>query len=114
MERDVAKRGKNGNIRIACVGIENQTNPDPDISLRVMGYDGAEYRAQLLADHTDKSRYPVVTLVLYFGHKKHWDQPLRLKERLDIPPEFEPYVNDYKVNLFEVAYLTHEADGPVS
>lgn len=108
MERDVAKRWRNGNIRIACVGIENQTNPDPDISLRVMGYDGAEYRAQLLADHTGKSRYPVVTLVLYFGHKKHWDQPLRLKERLDIPPEFEPYVNDYKVNLFEVAYLTHE------
>ncbi|HIS31842.1 MAG TPA: Rpn family recombination-promoting nuclease/putative transposase [Candidatus Limivivens intestinipullorum] len=109
MERDVAKRWKKGNIRIACVGIENQTNPDPDMPLRVMGYDGVEYRAQLLADHTaGKNRYPVVTLVLYFGHKKHWDQPLRLKERLDIPPEFEPYVNDYKVNLFEVAYLTHE------
>ena len=102
MERDVAKRWKKGNIRIACVGIENQTNPDPDMPLRVMGYDGVEYRAQLLADHTaGKNRYPVVTLVLYFGHKKHWDQPLRLKERLDIPPEFEPYVNDYKVNLFE-------------
>ena len=107
MERDVAKRWKKGNIRIACVGFENQTNPDPDMSLRVMGYDGAEYRAQLLADNDSDSRYPVVTLVLYFGYEKHWDQPLSLKERLDIPPEFEPYVNDYKINLFEVAYLTH-------
>ena len=25
-----------------------------------------------------------------------------------IPPRFEPFVNDYKINLFEVAYLTHE------
>ena len=49
-----------------------------------------------------------MTLVLYFGYKKHWDKPLRLKERLSIPPEFEPFVNDYKVHLFEVAYLTHE------
>ena len=49
-----------------------------------------------------------MTLVLYFGCKKHWDKPLSLKERLDIPPEFEPFVSDYKVNLFEIAYLTHE------
>lgn len=108
MERDVAKRWKKGNIRIACVGFENQTNPDPDMPLRIIGYDGAEYRTQLLADNTGNSRYPVVTLVLYFGHEKHWSQPLRLKECLDIPPEFEPYVNDYRINLFEIAYLTQE------
>lgn len=108
IERDVAKRWKKGNIRIACVGFENQTNPDPDMPLRVMGYDGAEYRAQLLSENVENSRYPVVTLVLYFGYDKHWDQPLSLKKRLDIPPEFEPYVNDYKINLFEIAYLTHE------
>lgn len=47
-------------------------------------------------------------MVLYFGHEKHWSQPLRLKECLDIPPEFEPYVNDYRINLFEIAYLTQE------
>ena len=104
IERDVAKRWKKGNIRVACVGFENQTQADPDMPLRVMGYDGAEYRAQLAGGN----RYPVVTLVLYFGYKKHWDKPLRLKERLDIPPRFEPFVNDYKINLFEVAYLTHE------
>ena len=106
LERDVAKRWKKGNIRVACIGFENQTQADPDMPLRIMGYDGAEYRSQLTDSET--SRYPVVTLVLYFGYKKHWDKPLSLKERLSIPPEFEPFVNDYKVHLFEVAYLTHE------
>ena len=91
---------------MACIGFENQTQADPDMPLRIMGYDGAEYRSQLTDGET--SRYPVVTLVLYFGCKKHWDKPLSLKERLDIPPEFEPFVSDYKVNLFEIAYLPHE------
>ena len=108
IERDVAKRWKNGNIRVACIGFENQTASDPDMPLRVMGYDGAEYRAQLLGDNDSGSRYPVVTLVLYFGHKQPWNGPLSLKERLNVPKEFEPYVNDYKINLFQIAYLTHE------
>lgn len=107
LERDVAKRWRRGNIRVACIGVENQTQTDPDMPLRVMGYDGAEYRAQL-TEHAAGSRYPVVTLVLYFGHQKHWDKPLSLKERLSYPPEFEPFVSDYKINLFEIAYLTHE------
>ena len=106
IERDVAKRWKNGNIRVACIGFENQTASDPNMPLRVMGYDGAEYRAQLLGD--GENLYPVVTLVLYFGHDKPWNGPLSLKERLNVPKEFEPYVNDYRINLFQIAYLTHE------
>jgi hypothetical protein len=93
---------------VACIGFENQTASDPDMPLRVMGYDGAEYRAQLLGDNDTGSRYPVVTLVLYFGHEKPWSGPLSLKERLNVPKEFEPYVNDYKINLFQIAYLTRE------
>ena len=91
---------------MACIGFENQTASDPNMPLRGMGYDGAEYRAQLLND--SENLYPVVTLVLYFGHDKPWNGPLSLKERLNIPKEFEPYVNDYKINLFQIAYLTHE------
>ena len=93
---------------MACIGFENQTASDPDMPLRVMGYDGAEYRAQLLGDNDTGSRYPVVTLVLYFGHEKPWSGPLSLKERLNVPKEFEPYVNDYKINLFQIAYLNRE------
>ena len=107
IERDVAKRWKKEQIRLACIGVENQTGVDPDMPLRVIGYDGAEYRAQLLEKEAGV-RYPVVTLVLYFGHKKHWNQPKSLLERVDVPEKFRPFVNDYKINLFEIAYLTHE------
>ena len=103
IERDVAKRWKNGNIRVACIGMENQTASDPDMPLRVIGYDGAEYRAQLW--NKQAVHYPVVTLVLYFGHERRWSGPLTLKERLDIPKEFDEYVNDYRIHVFEIAFM---------
>ena len=107
IERDVAKRWKKEQIRLACIGVENQTGIDPDMPLRVISYDGAEYRAQLL-EKENAVRYPVVTLVLYFGHKKHWNQAKSLLERVDVPEKFRPFVNDYKINLFEIAYLTRK------
>lgn len=106
IERDVAKRWKNKTLRVACIGIENQTQPDKDMPLRIIGYDGAEYRAQLNSEQ--KERYPVITLVLYFGYQKHWNKPLSLLERLEVPEGLKSYVNDYKVNLFEIAYLDEE------
>jgi hypothetical protein len=42
VERDVAKRWTKGNIRIACIGFENQTAADSYMTLRVIGYDGME------------------------------------------------------------------------
>ena len=42
LERDVAKRWKKHNIRIACIGMENQSEADEYMSLRVAGYDGSE------------------------------------------------------------------------
>ena len=107
IERDVAKRWKTEDIRIACIGIENQTAIDKDMPLRVLAYDGAEYRAQLNQDD-QSSRYPVVTIVLYFDYEKKWDEPLSLIECLNIPDDFKPFVNDYKVNLFDIAFLTDE------
>lgn len=109
-ERDTAKFWLAGQIRIAFIGLENQTDVEEDITLRVISYDGAAYRDQMNHDETGKpkERYPVVTLVLYFGYEKHWDKPLSLKERFDIPKELDPYVNDYRVNLFEIAWLPDE------
>ena len=118
-ERDIAKYWQDGNIRICLYGLENQTAVDSDIPLRVASYDGAGYRAQLLADKGRKKegrgrkpkerppRYPVVTLVLYFG-MRHWKKPRSLLERLTVPPELAPYVSDYKVNVFEIAWLPPE------
>ena len=108
IERDVAKRWTRSSIRIACIGIENQTAPDADMPLRVLGYDGAEYRAQLLRENRDRPRYPVVTLVLYFGHEKHWDKPLTLHEAVNVPERFKPFVPDMRINLFEIAFMSRE------
>ena len=108
IERDVAKRWTKNNIRIACVGLENQSEPDATMPLRVIGYDGAEYRSQLTKENRDTPLYPVVTLVLYFGHTKHWDKPLTLHEAVGVTDRFRPFVPDYKINLFEIAYLSDE------
>lgn len=108
MERDVVKRWKKEEVRFACIGVENQTTIDQDMPLRVIGYDGAAYRAQLADEPKRQERYPVVTIVLYFGYDRKWDKPLQLLEKLAIPEKLDPYVNDYKVNLFEVAWLTDE------
>lgn len=114
-ERDTSKYWSKGKIEIALLGLENQTGEDPDMTLRLPGYDGAGYRAQMLRDPKDKKgkrirrnpRYPVVTLVLYFG-LTHWHGSQNLKRNLVIPEGFDPYVNDYHMNLFEIAFLTEE------
>ena len=109
-ERDTAKFWLSGQIRIALLGLENQTEIEEDMVLRVISYDGAAYRDQMNRDEKGKpkERYPVVTIDLYFGYKKRWDKPLNLKERCNIPKALEPYVNDYHVNLIEIAWLPDE------
>lgn len=104
-ERDVSKVFKNQNIRIALVGFEHQTAVDKDEPFRIIAYDGASYKAQLLSK--DNQRYPVITLVLYFGTER-WNKAKSLHEALNIDENWLPYVSDYKINLFEIAYLSEE------
>ena len=72
-ERDVSKFWIKNHFKIALIGLENQTEPDGYMPIRVLGYDGASYRGQLL-DVDDKKNvkgvYPVITLVLYFGRTR--------------------------------------------
>ena len=49
-----------------------------------------------------------MTLVLYFGTERHWSEPKALKETFSIPEGMNQYINDYKINVFEVAWLTDE------
>ena len=49
----------------------------------------------------------MVTLVLYFGEQR-WNRPHSLHDCLDIPEELKPFVSDYKVNVFEIAWLSDE------
>ncbi len=106
-ERDVAKIWNNGEIRISFIGLENQMKPDKFMPLRVIGYDGAAYRNQLNEKIKDKA-YPVITLVLYFGTKRKWKKYKSLKEVIKTPVELEPFISDYKINVFELAWLTDE------
>lgn len=104
-ERDVSKFWKNGEIRISILGFENQTNPDKDMPLRVISYDGASYKQQLL-DKKAKQRYPVATIVLYFGTKEKWSTPKNLFGCFNVTEELKPFVNDYKINVFNIAWLS--------
>ena len=96
-ERDIAKFWLNGQIKIAVVGLENQTDIDSDMVFRVIGYDGATYRDQLNHDQEGKPkvRFPVITLVLYFGFKHHWGKNIKLSECVKVPVQLMPYFNDF-------------------
>ena len=104
-ERDVAKFWRGNNIRIALLGIENETRPERDMVFRIIGYDGAAYRSQLLDEGGE--RFPVITIVLYFGDR-HWTAPKKISELIDIPDKLQPYFSDYKLNVFEISWLSDE------
>ncbi|MDY4832781.1 MAG: Rpn family recombination-promoting nuclease/putative transposase [Treponema sp.] len=104
-ERDVSKFWKNGEIHISILGIENQTAQDSDMPLRVISYDGASYKQQLL-DKNQKKRYPVATLVLYFGTEEKWSKAKHLYDCFEVPEKLKPFVNDYKINVFNIAFLS--------
>ncbi len=103
--RDVSKKWKNHQITICEIGIENQMEIDETMVFRSLAYDGFSYRAQA---GNGTERYPVITIVLYFG-KKPWNKPRSVYEALNIPEKLKPFVNDYHLNLFELMHLDEAA-----
>ena len=106
MERDVAKYWKEEDVTIALYGMENQSQSEKIMPVRVIGYDGTAYRSQLLNNEQEEI-YPVVTIVLHFG-KERWEYPKNLKEVIRVPEVLNQYVNDYKIHVFEISWLTDE------
>ena len=100
-ERDVSKWWRKSQIRLALFGFENQTAADKKICFKLYGYDGVSYKSQ----YDEKTNYPVITLVLHFDYKNHWEGPKTLLDSMTVPEELKPYVNDYRMNLFEIAWL---------
>ena len=107
-DRDVAKYWKDSQINIALFGLENQTTPNKLMPFRVISYDGTEYGKQSRTENIDKKKYPVISLVLYLGFEQKWLYPKNLLGIIDVDEKLKPYVNDYKINLFEIAYLDRE------
>ncbi len=101
-ERDISKYWNGEEIVLSEIGFENQSAPDNKMPFRVLSYDGSSYKKQMLEEKTQIN--PVLTLVLYFGDKK-WKYPLNLKECVNIPEGTDKYINDYKINLFQIAFL---------
>ena len=76
---------------LAMFGLENQTNTDYDMPMRIFSYDGSSYKSQLMRtskEVQDDARYPIITLMLYFG-EKHWgEQGVSLKGMFGGPDEY--------------------------
>ena len=109
-ERDILKFYANAVIGIkSVIGVENQSDVDQFMPIRIFSYDGAEYRHQYadLKSGKIKRGYPVVTLLLYFG-TEDWNYGKNLHSCLDIPERLLPFVNDYKMNFFSMKDLTKE------
>lgn len=99
--RDTLKHYRNSTFSVASFGIENQSKIDADMPIRVLGYDYTSYHEQTV---NGVKRFPVITIVLNFSNKK-WDKPTSLKELLEMPEELEPFVQDYRIYVFDIAHL---------
>ncbi len=92
-------------IELAFIGIDNQTSVDRYIPVRVLGYDYTKYRRQV-----DERRFPllpVITLVLNMSDRR-WSGCKSLADITKVPTEFEPFFQDYKVMVVDVAFLEDE------
>lgn len=105
-ERDTLKEWNNQKGFKVLFGIENQTMKDKKMPLRVIAYDGASYRLQMLKKDT-KEFCKVITLILYFGNN-HWKEDKELREVINHESGKEDLFQNYKLNVFDIAYLTEE------
>ena len=102
--RDILKEYGSGRFLVASLGIENQSTIDPDMPVRVMGYDYAAYRNQI---DKSKKRVPVITIILNFS-RTEWKKPLSLKDMFHLSEDLDPFVQDYKIHVFNIAFLPKE------
>lgn len=116
--RDILAEDYRCGRRYLIWGIENQSDIDNTMPLRVMGSDYGEYHRQvrrLIAEnkrqnnpaylkriHDDQKLVPTVTIVLYYG--KEWTGPRDLYDMFDKDDLkfLKPYLSNYKMNLVEL------------
>ena len=70
-----------------------------EMIFRILNYDATIYINQV---ESKQEIYPVGSFVFYTGDKE-WKSPETLKETLkNIPPEMEPYINDWRLPVVEL------------
>lgn len=97
---------------VAAYGIENQSTIDNVMPVRIMNYDASAYKSQVFglkssSKQTNQKRkriYPVITIVLNFSEKE-WKTSRSLYDMMALPSDLAQYVQDYKINVFDVAFL---------
>lgn len=97
---------------VAAYGIENQSTIDNVMPVRIMNYDASTYKSQVFdlkssSKQTNQKRkriYPVITIVLNFSEKE-WKTSRSLHDMMALPSDLAKYVQDYKINVFDVAFL---------
>ena len=108
-------------IYLAILTLENQTEVDYGMVFRAMKTEALSYDKQIRKrrvknrkkkNYTNAAEYlsgiqkgekfiPVIVLVLYLGMDKKWDGATTLYEMLDIDERLQPFVTNYKLNLFD-------------
>ena len=118
-DRDVVKLWKKENVVISLIGVENQDIPDKNMVFRVLSYDGASYRTQLVEEQSRKRKknasiewelqdiFPVITFVIYYGEEE-WRHETTLHKRLNLGSELKHYVSDYSINLIDLKKLSED------
>ena len=118
-DRDVVKLWKKENVVISLIGVENQDIPDKNMVFRVLSYDGASYRSQLVEEESRKRKknagidgefqdiFPVITFVIYYGEEE-WRHETTLHKRLNLDSELKHYVSDYSINLIDLKKLSED------
>lgn len=97
---------------VAAYGIENQSTIDNVMPVRIMNYDASAYKSQVFglkssSKQTNQKRkriYPVITIVLNFSERE-WKTSRSLHDMMALPSDLAKYVQDYKINVFDVAFL---------
>ena len=81
------------------IGVKHQSTFDEKMIFRILNYDATIYINQV---ESKQEIYPVGSFVFYTGDKE-WKSPETLKETLkNIPPEMEPYINDWRLPVVEL------------
>ena len=106
---------------VSILVLENQSYVDYRMVFRVMESEVIGYEKQRKERYLEQQRenvkfnsdeylsrmkkeqryIPIVTLVIYMGKDKLWDGARSLYEMLELDEEIKPFVNDFKINLFD-------------
>ena len=100
--RDILKKYRENELCLCSFGIENQTTADAAMPVRIMGYDYGTYKGMLTNSITI---HPVTSIVLNFGDTR-WKNAKSLHEMLQFPKEFKPYIENYKIRVYDIAFLS--------